>query len=147
MKELILAVVTLFGSVTTYLFGGWTPTLEVLAWMVVVDFFSGWLAATKERRLSSSIGFIGIARKVLIFFLVAVAYKVDVAFDSPGYISTITIYFYIANEGLSMLENAARLGLPVPTPLRNLLIQIQRRTADQTKGDLTNGSANTPEQK
>ncbi|WP_255298532.1 phage holin family protein [Brevibacillus dissolubilis] len=129
MNEYILKfIVAFFGTVTTYMFGGWSPLLEVLAWLVIIDYATGVYAAFVEKKLSSNEGFKGLGKKVLIFFLVAAAHKMDIALGTPGFLGTITIYFYIANEGLSLLENGTRAGLPVPGALRSALIQLKKRS-------------------
>ncbi|MDO7787510.1 phage holin family protein [Desulforamulus aquiferis] len=126
MREFgIKATVASISTVATYLFGGWSPTLELLVFMVVIDYITGLYAAYSQGQLSSQVGFCGIAKKLFIFLLIAVAHKMDMAFDSPGFLRNLITYFYIANEGLSMLENMARAGMAIPEPLKAALIQIK----------------------
>jgi toxin secretion/phage lysis holin len=128
MKETGLKLIIGAGAgALTYLFGGWTPLLGVLLFMVILDYITGFYAAWSEGKLSSAVGFKGIAKKVLIFALIALAHKLDIALNSPGFFKNMTIYFYIANEGLSLLENFARAGLPVPAPLKKALIQLKEK--------------------
>ncbi len=118
------------GSYITYFFGGWSVLLDVLLFMVILDYVSGFIAGSIEKKLSSTIGFKGIARKIFIFLLVAVAHKVDQALNAPDFFKNLTIFFYIANEGLSLVENMARIGVPVPKPLKKALIQIRSRSEE-----------------
>ncbi|MED0894870.1 phage holin family protein [Aneurinibacillus migulanus] len=118
-------------SVALYLFGGWSQLLDVLMFMVIADYATGIGAACVEKRLSSAIGFRRIPKKLFIFLAVAAAHKVDLALNSPGFFRNITIYFYIANEGLSMLENMVRCGMPVPPQLRSALLQLRKRSEEE----------------
>ena len=93
---------------------------------VVIDYITGLMAAIVERKLSSEIGFKGIFKKVLIFLLVAVGSVIDKNLIGTGSaVRTAVIFFYISNEGISIIENAIRIGLPVPEKLRNVLEQLQ----------------------
>jgi toxin secretion/phage lysis holin len=102
------------GAAAGYFLGGWTAVLGVLLAFVSFDYLTGVLASAAEGKLSSLIGFIGIAKKVAIFFLVAVAHLCDVAAGSGDVVRDATIFFYLANELISIIENCGRLGLPVP---------------------------------
>ena len=111
---------TMIGAIVGYLWGGWSTLLGVLLAFVIIDYVTGLLAAGSKGKLSSAIGFEGIARKVVIFLLVAVAHLIDVALGGNNDIfRDATIFFYIANELISIIENAGRAGLPVPEKLTN----------------------------
>ena len=93
---------------------------------MVVDYLTGVLVAVISHRLSSQVGFHGIARKVVIFFLVAVGYVIDsLVIQNGNVIRTAVIFFYLSNEGISILENVALMGLPVPQKLRDVLEQLK----------------------
>ncbi|WCK53824.1 phage holin family protein [Aneurinibacillus sp. Ricciae_BoGa-3] len=128
MREAFTLMFGLLASAATYFFGGWSQLLDVLVYMVIIDYCTGFLAAWMEQRLSSSIGFKGIGKKLLIFVAVTVAHKLDIALNSAGFLMNTAIYFYIANEGLSLFENITRAGLPVPRFIRNALIQLKKQT-------------------
>lgn len=99
---------------------------------MVIDYLTGVLAAIYERKLSSEVGFKGIAKKVVIFCLVALGNIIDVQIIGEGsVIRTAIIFFYISNEGISIVENAGRLGLPVPQKLKDVLEQLK---TDKTEG-------------
>ena len=102
------------GGALSYFFGGWSALLGVLLAFVVVDYITGVLAAAVKRKLNSGIGFVGIAKKVLIFVIVAVAHLVDVTLGDAHFFRDATIFFYLANELLSILENAGSVGIPIP---------------------------------
>ena len=92
---------------------------------VVTDYITGVMCAAVDKKLSSSVGFKGIFRKVLIFMLVGIANIIDFQVIKQGsVIRTAVIFFYLSNEGLSLIENAAHLGLPVPEKLKNVLEQL-----------------------
>jgi toxin secretion/phage lysis holin len=107
------------GAVVGYLFGGWSVLLQILLTFVVIDYISGLLASGVEGKLSSKVGFKGIAKKIMIFCLVAVGHLVDKAVGEGHVVSDTIVFFYLGNEGLSILENAGRTGLPVPNQIKN----------------------------
>ena len=101
----------------------------------MVDYITGVMCAAADKELSSEVGFRGIAKKVLIFLLVGVANIIDVqVIGSGSVLRTAVIFFYLSNEGVSLLENAAHLGLPVPEKLKDILRQLHDR-AEDGKGD------------
>lgn len=102
--------------------------LYALIAFVVIDYLTGVLCAIADKTLSSNIGFKGIARKVLIFALVGVGHIIDSqVIGEGGVIRTAVLSFYLSNEGVSLLENAAHLGLPIPEKLRDVLAQLHDR--------------------
>ncbi|MGG3884001.1 phage holin family protein [Brevibacillus panacihumi] len=110
-----------------FMFGGWSPVIILLLTFIFIDYLSGLLAAYIEGELSSKIGSVGIAKKIMICLLVAAANKLDIAIDSQGMILTATCFFYIANELLSIIENATRAGLPVPLVLKQGLQLLKKK--------------------
>lgn len=117
------------GAVLGFFLGGLDGFLYALIAFVAADYITGVLAAIATHQLSSSIGFKGIARKILIFTLVGLANLIDVyVLGETGVLRTAAIFFYISNEGISVLENATRLGLQVPEPLHKALTQLGSST-------------------
>ncbi len=99
----------------------------------MIDYLTGVLCAISAKTLSSAVGFKGICRKVLIFVLVGVANLLDIyVLKDAGVLRTAVIFFYLSNEGLSLLENAGRLGLPFPEKLKNVLSQLHGHGKDET---------------
>lgn len=111
--------VTSVGSIVGYLFGGWHTLLQILLVFVAIDYLTGMIAAGYEGKLNSSVGFRGIAKKVMIFAIVAVGHMIDTALGENHIFRDAVIYFYLANELLSILENAGRTGLPIPNVIKN----------------------------
>lgn len=112
-------------GVLGWLFGGMDGFLYALIVFVICDYLTGVMAACVRKDLSSEIGFKGIARKVTIFLLVAVANIIDVDIIQTGNaVRTAVVFFYLSNEGISILENAAVIGLPIPKKLKTVLLQI-----------------------
>ena len=102
--------------------------LYALIAFVVIDYITGVMCAITDKKLSSAVGFKGIFRKVLIFLLVGIANVIDVEVIGTGAVlRTAVIFFYISNEGVSLLENAGHLGLPVPEKIRSVLEQLHDR--------------------
>ena len=119
---------TLGGFLGWYL-GGLDGFLYALIAFVVVDYITGVMCAVVDKKLSSAVGFKGICRKVLIFALVGIGHLLDTQiFGEAGVLRTAIIFFYLSNEGLSMVENAAYLGLPIPVKLRKVLEQLHDRS-------------------
>ncbi len=116
------------GGCLGWLLGGMDGFLYALLAFVTLDYFSGVAAAIVEKKLSSDIGFRGIVKKILIFALVAVGHIIDkqIIGDGSG-IRTAVIFFYLSNEGLSILENAARIGLPIPDKVKEILSQLHSK--------------------
>lgn len=123
-----------FGVVEAFLdwfLGGFDDLLYILLIFMAVDYLTGVLCAISERKLSSEIGFKGIMRKVLILILGGIAHALDVYLLKNGSaIRTTTMFFYVSNEGISLLENVARLGLPVPEKLKDVLKQLHGKNYD-----------------
>ncbi len=128
MKEFwntIQLVFTAVGGWLGYFLGGCDGLLYALIAFVVIDYITGVMCAISDHTLSSEVGFKGICRKVLIFLLVGIANVLDVQIIQTGCVlRTAVIFFYISNEGVSLLENAAHLGLPVPDKIKVVLEQL-----------------------
>ena len=135
MKEfwnMIQLVFTAIGGWLGWFLGGCDGLLFALIAFVVIDYITGVMCAVSDHTLSSEVGFRGICRKVLIFLLVGIANILDVQVIGTGSVlRTAVIFFYISNEGVSLLENAGHLGLPIPQKLKNILAQLHDR-ADGT---------------
>ena len=131
MKEFWNTIQMVFAAVggwLGYFLGGCDGLLIALVVFAVVDYITGVLCAINDKKLSSEVGFRGICRKVLIFSLVGVANILDVEVIGAGSVlRTAIIFFYLSNEGVSLLENAAHLGLPVPQTLKDVLEQLHDR--------------------
>ena len=125
MVQLIFAAV---GGWLGYFLGGCDGLLIALVVFAVVDYITGVMCAINDQKLSSEVGFRGICRKVLIFVLVGAGPILDTQIIGDGSVlRTAVIFFYLSNEGVSLLENAAHLGLPIPKKLRDVLAQIHDR--------------------
>jgi toxin secretion/phage lysis holin len=129
MRYVIQSVLAVLGGGLGWLLGGLDGFVYALIAVVVLDYLTAVMLAIVERKLSSDIGFRGIFKKVCIFIIIAVAHIACthvLGYDSAA-IRTAVIFFYIANEGISVLENVCELGLPVPSKLRMVLEKIQNK--------------------
>ena len=139
MKEFWNTIQMVFAAVggwLGYFLGGCDGLLIALVVFAVVDYITGVMCAINDKKLSSEVGFRGICRKVLIFFLVGVANILDVQVIGTGSIlRTAIIFFYLSNEGVSLVENAAHLGLPVPEKLKAVLEQLHDRAEKGGDGE------------
>jgi toxin secretion/phage lysis holin len=135
MKEFwntIQLIFTGIGGWLGYFLGGWDGLLYALIAFVAIDYVTGVMCAISNHTLSSEVGFKGICRKVLIFLLVGIGSILDAhVIGSGSVLRTAVIFFYISNEGVSILENAARLGLPVPEKIKVVLEQLHDRSAKE----------------
>ena len=130
------------GGFIGWFLGGCDGLLYALLAFIIIDYITGVMCAIENHDLSSEIGFHGIFRKVLILLLVGIANIVDVQVIGTGSVLRAAVcFFYISNEGLSILENAAILGLPIPEQLKKVLKQIKNRGSDekQTETKKTRG--------
>lgn len=131
MKELLTlnkVLFSLIGGLVGRLVGEVDGILYALLVFMVIDYVTGVFAAVVERQVSSSLGFRGIFKKIALLGLVTVGHLIDTAIiKQGGAIRTMVIFFYLSNEGLSILENIVRIGLPVPEKLQTILKQINER--------------------
>lgn len=129
MKEMwvcIKVIFAVFGGWIGMFLGGWDGPLLALVALITIDYITGVMCGIVEHRLSSEIGFKGIFRKITMLMLVGVGAMLDAYVVRTGdVVRTAIIFYYISNEGVSLIENAARLGLPVPPKVRNILESIK----------------------
>lgn len=122
----IKTAIAVIGTWLTWLFGVWDTAIIVLIAFMFLDYATGLIKAYVNKTVSSDVGLRGIARKSLIFIVIIVAVMLDRFLNAGTWLfRTLICYFYIANEGISLLENCAQLGLPIPDKLRDALIQLQ----------------------
>ena len=137
MKEfsnMIQFVFAGIGGWLGYFLGGCDGLLIALILFAVTDYITGVMCAISDKKLSSAVGFKGICRKVLIFLLVGIANILDVQVIGTGSVlRTAVIFFYISNEGVSLLENAGHLGLPIPVKIKSVLEQLHDRAESEEK--------------
>ena len=125
----IQIAITALGGWLGYFLGGLDGLLIALLVFVALDYVTGVMCAISDHKLSSAVGFRGICRKVLILMLVGIGHILDVHVVGTGSaLRTAVICFYLSNEGISLLENASHLGLPVPDRLKAVLEQIHGRS-------------------
>lgn len=125
---------TAFGGFLGWFLGGIDGFLYALIAFTVIDYITGVMCAITDKKLSSSVGFKGICRKVLIFTLVGIGNIVDIyVLGQGGVLRTAVIFFYLSNEGVSILENSAHLGLPIPEKLKEVLEQLHDRGGDDNE--------------
>ena len=136
MKEFWTTIQVIFAAVGGWLgwfLGGCDGLLYALVAFVAADYITGVMCAIADRKLSSAVGFRGICRKVLMFLLVGIAHLLDShVIGSGSVLRTAAIFFYISNEGVSLIENAAHLGLPIPKKLKAVLEQLHDRAEKES---------------
>ncbi|SQB34164.1 phage holin family protein [Clostridium cochlearium] len=130
MKDIIHTIQIIFAAIGAYIgwfLGGFDGLLYALVAFVVLDYITGLMVAILDKKLSSSIGFKGIFKKVLIFIFVGIGHIIDFYILQNGSaVRTAVIFFYLSNEGLSIVENAAKIGLPVPESLKKVFIELKK---------------------
>lgn len=115
-------------TIISFLFGDMEGMLIALIALIILDYISGVIAAAVEKRLSSEVGAKGIAKKIFMLLIVALANIVDTSVIGDGHVlKTVTVVFYICNECISLIENAGRIGVPVPKKLLDVLEQLKNR--------------------
>ena len=134
MRSIWTGIQIAFSAIGGWLLGGFDGFLYALIAFAVIDYITGVMCAISDKRLSSEVGFKGICRKVLIFVLVGIGNLVDVyVLGEAGVLRTAVIFFYLSNEGVSLLENSAHLGLPIPQKLKSVLEQLHNRNEKEEK--------------
>lgn len=124
--ERVNTMIALIGTVFTWLFGAWDTALIVLICFMILDYTTGLTRAWVNQEVSSDVGLKGIARKSVILVVLIVAVLLDRLLNTGSWVfRTLVCYFYIANEGISLLENCACLGLPIPEKLKDALAQLK----------------------
>lgn len=119
LETSLKAGVGIVGAAMSFLYGGWSMLLQILVAFIVLDYITGLMSAWVSGELKSSVGLKGIAKKVFIFVMVAVGHLVDMALGNGPLVREAVIFFYIANEILSITENAGKAGIPVPAKISN----------------------------
>lgn len=122
----ITMLLSIFGGIVVRLLGGLDQLLDVFLFLIIVDFITGWIKAIATKELSSRIGMLGIAKKVTMLFVVAVAVRVEKVVGNNLPIREMVLIFYIANEGLSFFENIATF-IPMPKKLKESFIQLKNK--------------------
>jgi toxin secretion/phage lysis holin len=131
LNNVFKTIVAGVGAVLGYLYGGWSALLGILLAFIIIDYITGVIASALEGRLSSQVGFKGIAKKVMIFVIVAVSHLADKAMGLDSVLMSAAIFFYLANELLSILENSGRIGLPVPSILQKAIALLKEKGGEE----------------
>ncbi|WP_027631915.1 phage holin family protein [Clostridium hydrogeniformans] len=132
-ESIFKSIVATVGTMFSALFGAWDIALQILVLFVVLDYLTGMLRGIINKDLSSNAGFKGIAKKSVIFIVLIVGVSLDRLLNTGQWVfRSLICYFYIANEGISILENCGALGLPLPEKLKDTLIQLKE---GNRKGD------------
>lgn len=135
MKEFVCAALASIGTFLTFIFGDWDVALQCLVVAVALDYISGVIKAFVKKELSSKIGVKGLLKKVGVFVVVALAVLLDKVSGSTGAVRTLVIYYFVANEGLSIVENLAETGLPIPDVIKKALKNLKSESKGKKKND------------
>ena len=126
MDRYAKVIFTAFSTIITVMLGGWDMALQVLVTMLALDYLTGLAKAFCVKNLSSEIGAKGIVKKVMILAIIVLASQIDRLMGTQSQlVRTAVIYFYVANEGISILENLSAIGIPMPQQLREKLLQVR----------------------
>ena len=127
MKELFCSILAGIGTGLVYLWGGFDVAMQCLLIAIALDYVSGIIKAFVLKQLSSSVGFKGIIKKVSVLVIVALAVLIDRVTGESGAIRTLVIYYFVANEGLSIIENVGLAGLPIPESIKEALKALKKQ--------------------
>ena len=133
MKTKIVSLISLLGT-GFYLLVGFDNALECLIVVVILDYITGVISAWYNKKLDSKVGLKGIVKKLTYFLLVVLSVEIDKILGQVGIIRNLVIYFFVANDGLSVLENVGKMNIPIPKKLKDALIQLSEEKED-TKDD------------
>ena len=127
MEKYFNALVAVVATFFTYVFGSWDLALQVLIVFMILDYGTGVLYAFLNNQLNSEVGFKGLVKKMMILVVLIIGVMVDRILGNGNWVfRTLVAYFYIANEGISLLENVANIGIPIPNKMRNALEQLNK---------------------
>lgn len=124
MGKMVNSTAAILGGIVASLLGGFDDILVLLLSLIVTDYLTGLLVAIKQKKLSSEVGMLGIVKKVIILILIFVGYRLDVALHT-SFMRNMVVFFFVSNEGISLLENTAHLGVPYPPKLKSILAQLK----------------------
>ena len=133
LDRITSAIIATVGACANYFFGGWDMALKTLLLLMVLDYLTGLICAGKDKTLSSSAGFRGLMKKIIILIIVALGVSVDNITGTNGIVRSLVIFFYASMEGISILENATRAGVPVPDKLKDMLVQLKEGNKKEIK--------------
>lgn len=131
--KILSSIIASLGACANYFFGGLDMALKTLLLLMLLDYITGLICAGKDKVLSSSTGFKGLGKKILILIIVGVGVSVDNATGTNGIVRSMVIFFYASMEGISILENATRAGVPVPEQLKEMLVQLKKGNKKEVK--------------
>lgn len=131
MKEFICAAVAGIGTLLTFIFGDWDVALQCLVIAIAIDYISGIIKAFINKDLSSKIGVKGLLKKVGVLLIVALATLIDRITGESGAVRTLVIYYFVANEGLSVVENLGEAGLPIPDVIKKALKSLKSQSKEK----------------
>ncbi len=126
----ISIVIGIIGGFFASFFGGWDILLKTILFLAIMDYVTGWIKGIYEKNLSSEVGFRGILKKIVMFIIIATSYHIQTLLSNSIPVREVVIMFYIANEGLSLLENAA-IFIPIPERLKDILLQLRDKTINK----------------
>ena len=128
MNNIFNSVVAVIATFFTYLFGGWDVALSILITFMILDYITGVIWAYIQKNLNSEVGFKGLVKKCTILIVLIVGSMLDRLLNSGEWVfRTLVAYFYIANEGISLLENISNLGVPIPAKIKDALEQLNNK--------------------
>lgn len=125
----ISIVFGMIGGVMSYWLGGWDVLLKTIVFLAVVDYITGIIKGIYLKELSSEIGFKGLLKKIVMFIVIAVAYEIQLLIGGTIPLREVVIMFYVTNESLSLIENAA-IFVPIPEKLKDVLLQLRDKETD-----------------
>lgn len=129
MKTKIISLISFLGT-GIYLLGGFDKALECLIVVVILDYITGVISAWYNKKLDSKVGIKGIVKKLTYFLLVVLSVEIDNILGQVGIIRNLVIYFFVANDGLSILENVGKMNIPIPKKLKDALVQLSEEKED-----------------
>lgn len=132
MEKVVDSIVAIVATFLTYLFGSWDVALSILIVFMILDYITGVFLAYKNKEVNSEVGFKGLIKKCMILIVLVVAVMLDRLLNTGTWVfRTLVCYFYITNEGISLLENVSNLGVKIPQKLKDALEQLNKESEDE----------------
>jgi toxin secretion/phage lysis holin len=135
MEKIGQVLLSIGAAIITFAFGGWTGLLTALLAFEIIDYITGCASAWKRGEMSSKVGTLGLAKKVLVLVIVAVGHLVDGVLGAPSLVMDAVIYFYMSNELLSITENVGEIGVPLPGILEKAIAVLKEKSEGELEGN------------
>ena len=127
MRDFCIYLLSVLYAIGLSLYGSFDGVLKLLVFMILFDYVTGVISSIKNKKINSRVGFYGIIKKCVLMGIVALSYKIDCVLFDNAFLRNVVIFFYVSNEGISIIENCNKLGIPIPEKLKEVFEQLKKK--------------------